>query len=63
VHRLPSGRCGRPAFQEKFSPFKNLGSHQRTGTGLETMKIVMAIIKPFKLDEARDALIAIEVHE
>jgi nitrogen regulatory protein P-II 2 len=26
------------------------------------MKIVMAIIKPFKLDEARDALTAIGVH-
>jgi nitrogen regulatory protein P-II 2 len=28
----------------------------------ETMKIVMAIIKPFKLDEVRDALTAIGVH-
>src|SRR5215468_11217082 len=27
-----------------------------------TMKIVMAIIKPFKLDEVRDALTAIGVH-
>ena len=27
------------------------------------MKIVMAIIKPFKLDEVRDALTAIGVHE
>jgi Nitrogen regulatory protein P-II len=62
VHRLPSGRRGRPAFRKKFSPFKNLGSRQRTGTGLEVTEIVMAIIKPFKLDEARDALIAIEVH-
>jgi nitrogen regulatory protein P-II 2 len=26
------------------------------------MKIVMAIINPFKFDEARDALIAVEVH-
>ena len=26
------------------------------------MKIVMAIIKPFKLDEVRDALTAIGVH-
>jgi hypothetical protein len=60
VHRLSSGRRGRPAFRKKFSPFKNLGSHQRTGTGLEIMEIVMAIIKPFKLDEARDALIAIK---
>jgi nitrogen regulatory protein P-II 2 len=28
----------------------------------ETMKIVMAIIKPFKLDEVRDALTAVGVH-
>jgi nitrogen regulatory protein P-II 2 len=31
-------------------------------TGIESMKIVMAIIKPFKLDEVRDALTAIGVH-
>jgi nitrogen regulatory protein P-II 2 len=30
--------------------------------GIEFMKIVMAIIKPFKLDEVRDALTAIGVH-
>jgi nitrogen regulatory protein P-II 2 len=30
--------------------------------GIEPMKIVMAIIKPFKLDEVRDALTAIGVH-
>ena len=30
--------------------------------GLEPMKIVMAIIKPFKLEEVRDALTAIGVH-
>jgi nitrogen regulatory protein P-II 2 len=30
--------------------------------GKGTMKIVMAIIKPFKLDEVRDALTAIGVH-
>jgi nitrogen regulatory protein P-II 2 len=30
--------------------------------GLHLMKIVMAIIKPFKLDEVRDALTAIGVH-
>jgi nitrogen regulatory protein P-II 2 len=30
--------------------------------GIATMKIVMAIIKPFKLDEVRDALTAIGVH-
>jgi nitrogen regulatory protein P-II 2 len=30
--------------------------------GIEPMKIVMAIIKPFKLDEVRDALTGIGVH-
>jgi nitrogen regulatory protein P-II 2 len=30
--------------------------------GIEPMKIVMAIIKPFKLDEVRDALTRIGVH-
>src|SRR5437660_4689685 len=35
----------------------------RTGkAGIEPMKIVMAIIKPFKLDEVRDALTAAGVH-
>jgi hypothetical protein len=37
--------------------------HAREGpTGIEQMKIVMAVIKPFKLDEVRDALTAIGVH-
>src|SRR5471032_3343083 len=37
--------------------------HAREGpTGIEPMKIVMAVIKPFKLDEVRDALTAIGVH-
>src|SRR5205807_4918087 len=31
-------------------------------TGVNAMKIVMAIIKPFKLDEVRDALTGIGVH-
>jgi nitrogen regulatory protein P-II 2 len=30
--------------------------------GIERMKIVMAVIKPFKLDEVRDALTAVGVH-
>ena len=34
---------------------------QRAQAGIESMKIVMAIIKPFKLDEVRDALTAIGV--
>src|SRR5215213_9300204 len=34
----------------------------RALAGIASMKIVMAIIKPFKLDEVRDALTAIGVH-
>src|SRR5262249_55581760 len=34
----------------------------RAQAGVVPMKIVMAIIKPFKLDEVRDALTAIGVH-
>ncbi len=30
--------------------------------GIRSMKLVIAIIKPFKLDEVRDALTAIGVH-
>jgi nitrogen regulatory protein P-II 2 len=30
--------------------------------GIEVMKLIMAIIKPFKLDEVRDALTAIGIH-
>src|SRR5438067_6452999 len=35
---------------------------ERGTQGKEPMKIVMAIIKPFKLDEVRDALTGIGVH-
>jgi len=38
------------------------GSSERALAGKEPMKIVVAIIKPFKLDEVRDALTAIGVH-
>jgi nitrogen regulatory protein P-II 2 len=37
-------------------------SQERALAGIELMKIVMAIIKPFKLDEVRDALTAAGVH-
>jgi nitrogen regulatory protein P-II 2 len=33
----------------------------RAQAGIESMKIVMAIIKPFKLDEVRDALMSVGV--
>jgi nitrogen regulatory protein P-II 2 len=35
---------------------------RRVAKGARLMKIVMAIIKPFKLEEVRDALTAIGVH-
>jgi len=38
------------------------GNSEWALAGEGTMKIVMAIIKPFKLDEVRDALTAIGVH-
>src|SRR5690606_248680 len=38
------------------------GSRPARHRGSNQMKIVMAVIKPFKLDEVRDALTAIGVH-
>ena len=35
---------------------------ERTQVGKKIMKLVMAIIKPFKLDEVRDALTGVGVH-
>src|SRR2546423_8729113 len=47
-------------------PSVGIASSCAAGTGpkrgFKFMKIVMAIIKPFKLDEVRDALTAIGVH-
>jgi nitrogen regulatory protein P-II 2 len=37
-------------------------TRDRAQAGTELMKIIMAIIKPFKLDEVRDALTGIGVH-
>jgi nitrogen regulatory protein P-II 2 len=37
-------------------------AEERAQAEIESMKIVMAIIKPFKLDEVRDALTAAGVH-
>ena len=43
-------------------PMGSTQSVERVGDGeIESMKIVMAIIKPFKLDEVRDALTKIGV--
>jgi len=43
----------------QFRPAKKAAG---LNAGIESMKIVMAIIKPFKLDEVRDALTAAGVH-
>jgi nitrogen regulatory protein P-II 2 len=53
---LTKGRDGEPPRQ----PARRRGADPKKG--IEHMKIVMAIIKPFKLDEVRDALTAIGVH-
>jgi nitrogen regulatory protein P-II 2 len=47
-----SGSVNPPALRE---------CRKRAQAGIESMKIVMAIIKPFKLDEVRDALTSIGV--
>src|SRR5215213_5243935 len=43
-------------------PHARLGQAGRLPMGATRMKIVMAIIKPFKLDEVRDALTGLGVH-
>jgi nitrogen regulatory protein P-II 2 len=43
-------------------PFAAARRRIRVGRGFTAMKIVTAVIKPFKLDEVRDALTAIGVH-
>jgi nitrogen regulatory protein P-II 2 len=45
-------------------PFSSFAGRRRfnSRTGADLMKIVMAIIKPFKLEEVRDALTGIGVH-
>src|SRR5712672_3473804 len=50
------------ALQSTSKIAHNLHPQGGAQAGGEPMKIVMAIIKPFKLDEVRDALTAIGVH-
>jgi nitrogen regulatory protein P-II 2 len=45
-----------------LSPVRAWLRPYRAQAGIGLMKIVMAIIKPFKLEEVRDALTAIGVH-
>jgi nitrogen regulatory protein P-II 2 len=64
-HLIPGPRLGRVV---KSLRVVNLSREQpghvqgRAQAGIGPMKIVMAIIKPFKLEEVRDALTAIGVH-
>jgi nitrogen regulatory protein P-II 2 len=51
--------CGRTRARRRHQSAWPAG---RANAGIEPMKIVMAIIKPFKLDEVRDALTAAGVH-
>jgi nitrogen regulatory protein P-II 2 len=52
--------CGRGPCAVIAAP-QSGASMQQEAVGAETMKVVMAIIKPFKLDEVRDALTKIGV--
>ena len=56
--------CGRVVnFLRVVNSVENARSRlDRAQAGIGPMKIVMAIIKPFKLEEVRDALTAIGVH-
>ena len=55
---LPGGT----RLRSDFTARKRYGSGTAAAPWGELMKIVMAIIKPFKLEEVRDALTAIGVH-
>src|SRR5262245_38315030 len=58
------GRCRAGAAPTSRCPTRESLTLRPAGgsRGNSSMKIVMAIIKPFKLDEVRDALTAIGVH-
>jgi nitrogen regulatory protein P-II 2 len=48
-----------------MSPFRHAGAGFRchfAHAGKQTMKLIIAVIKPFKLDEVRDALTRIGIH-
>jgi len=56
--------CGnaRVPSHARLRQLPDLSGSEAGHRGISPMKIVMAIIKPFKLDEVRDALTAIGVH-
>ena len=49
-----------PVFGKDHAQTKNCAKQTRRGK--EAMKLVIAVIKPFKLDEVRDALTRIGIH-
>jgi len=51
---------GKPPFDICRAPVKNRANQVRSAE--EIMKLVIAIIKPFKLEEVRDALTRIGIH-
>jgi nitrogen regulatory protein P-II 2 len=55
---MPAKQASRARLSE---PARTGECRKRAQAGIESMKIVMAIIKPFKLDEVRDALTSIGV--
>src|ERR1700733_12127595 len=64
-HLILSDRlCPRSEISPRGEPQSRTSGRLSTGPkrGQRPMKIVMAIIKPFKLEEVRDALTAIGVH-
>src|SRR5258705_4169651 len=56
---MPGGRSAR---RRRLETARSRIMRERAQAGIRPMKIVMAIIKPFKLEEVRDALTAIGVH-
>jgi nitrogen regulatory protein P-II 2 len=59
---LPFLRLARPLIPKRSDKDRHPPSGLSGQSGNQSMKIVTAIIKPFKLDEVRDALMAIGVH-
>jgi nitrogen regulatory protein P-II 2 len=58
---MPATRAG-PEFSRRQPEQIPVGVPRDRASGDQRMKIIMAIIKPFKLDEVRDALTGIGVH-
>src|SRR4051812_7182611 len=55
-------RAAKPSRGSSHRARRELIPNDRGPQGIGPMKIVMAVIKPFKLDEVRDALTGVGVH-